>query len=780
MALYEHNTRNEGKTSSLALIEIKPGTIEILERPEGADLILESPSCPVCASFLTLAPVRSSFATVLTTKPLDADVLEEHGGVKLLSYYIKCESTGVMNPRTLPLIDINDHAPVFEKDVYQVEASKSLPVDYKVVQVKATDADANPVFNTVTYSIEPPSDTFDITSEGWIVLKKSLDYAITNSYTLTVIAKDIDSKMDDAIVMISVTDVLYFQHRSYYAYILENEMASLYGVHPEPIQALGVDKEEDQIIYGISTVNPDQYWEHFGINTITGVITVLKKLDHEEESMITLGITASQENDSERTATATVEVEVTDVNEAPEFSQPVYEAYTFTVVPIGFCVINVKATDPDVGETDTLRYSVAEPSSQFTVDPSSGQVCTTSYLGSEKVTTIVNITVLDARGLDDFALVKVEIHKSEKENIASLSINVNHDAVKQNEEKVKQVLEKHISSNVTIIDISPLEKASSYWTYIDVVAMVDSSILHQYVIDMRLEEHKPAILEELQGVFGPDTDFDVVTPGDKGGMDNSTILLATLLPAIAFIIAFIALPRMRDTLKEKIKDASAYAFQSPAITASSTHVPVNRSKQCKRIGRPHPSGQSNQWPNSWGILSTILEHPELDHPSSMSQDASDLIDSRASSGYLSQGTTSSTLSSISSGSKLFGPCSEPESELDHLSSVSKDAKGLIDTRKTSSHVSQGTTSSTLSNISSDSASTQNATLREGSLLFGPRSEPTERKSVRKIFQDHHPKPELDQPSICFIPIPSGSMPPPNGSLKVGSTLFGPSSDLPLE
>ncbi|XP_063050447.1 uncharacterized protein LOC134445298 [Engraulis encrasicolus] len=409
------------------------------------------------------------------------------------------------------------------------------------------------------------------------------------------------------------------------------------------------------------------------------------------------------------------------------------------------------ATDPDVWDTETLQYSLAEPNSMFDIKPSSGQVYVASSLKNEKMKSTLTLKVLDAHELGDTALVEL------------------------------------------------LQKASSYQTNIDIVAMEDTVILYDYQIEKRLYTNAPAIQEDLEAVFGPDVDFEVgpfgpdvdfeVGPSGpgKGDTDVTSILLGILIPIaiVSLVIAFIhrASPHMSTTLRGLITDASTYLSQG---TSSSTHsnVPANktsmynasiradscpvgplpnfrRSKQrphvgeifpsvFKKIGPPHRIDRSKQRPHAGEIFPTIVEHPEP--------------------------------------------------ELEHPSSTGQDARGLIDTRTSSLCVSQGTY--THSNRSLDCTSTQNDTLRGGSILVGPFSEPTERRSVCEILPSvaDHPKPEVNQlqssvgqdanglintstssayasqgtPSSAYRS--SGNISPDNGSLRGGCTWVGPLSE----
>ncbi|CAM4541149.1 unnamed protein product, partial [Caretta caretta] len=133
----------------------------------------------------------SNNATVRTTKPLDADTLEN----SYLFYDIFCQRTGIdeklKNARKLFLNDINDNSPVFLQTHYSVSISEATEVNLTVIKVEAQDKDVTPDFSIISYSLlGPNSDYFHIKEgDGNITLKKGLEYKKINSFNLTVQAK---------------------------------------------------------------------------------------------------------------------------------------------------------------------------------------------------------------------------------------------------------------------------------------------------------------------------------------------------------------------------------------------------------------------------------------------------------------------------------------------------------------------------------------------------------------------------------------------------------------
>ncbi|KAL2086489.1 hypothetical protein ACEWY4_017548 [Coilia grayii] len=513
------------------------GRLELVKTPPEAHLTLESPSCPVCLSFLDLSHTPGdSLATVQTKKPLDAEILTEYNGT--FTYSVVCMKSGVRNDRTLGLKDINDNTPVFEKDVYEVQVSKFLPVRSLVVQVKATDADVSPLYNTVTYSIKPPSDTFEVTSDGSVLLNKQLNCTITTLYSFNVTAMDIDGNSNSTTVMVTVTDGPTFEYKIYNASVSKKEVGPIENIDPAPIKAKGGNKHS--IIYHISAVDPSEYLSNFVINNKSGIITIQTQLSHVRASTVSLDIQASLENDNTKTANAMVILDVENGpevgNNPPVFSQQVYSAEIFSVVPVDFTVLVVKATDPDVGETEMLKYSLVDPNSLFAVEPSSGLVHVVSDLHSGTETLKVRAT--DPHGLYDTTTVEVMIKESGEDNIATMSLNKPYDTVVTNANSIEDALENATMWEVHIISITKhddsvkqdraLKKDSTFQTNVHFIAMVQSGsvIMCKYDIKGKLESEKESVLEKLRAVLGADVDFEI--PEGPPGIDLVAIVLGTL------------------------------------------------------------------------------------------------------------------------------------------------------------------------------------------------------------------------------------------------------------
>ncbi|XP_035262154.1 cadherin EGF LAG seven-pass G-type receptor 2-like [Anguilla anguilla] len=315
---------------------------------------------------------ENSTATVYSKSPLDADVLIESQGE--LYYSLRC-SNSVENTRVLMLNDKNDNTPIFDAPAYNSTVSERLAVNSAVIQVRATDADVSPAYNRITYSIMPPVPSeFEMTFDGTIVLKKSLNYNVATGYSFMAKARDDGDRSATVPVTITVEDFdnmnPYFNQSLYNAVIRELEVGVFLSIQPEAIEARDGDTGINQlIIYSISAVSPSDYTSSFNIDAVSGIITVVNSLDREEVAMVTVNIKAAQSDDSLKTAQAVVSVTVEDVNDnAPEFDQSGYSVTILENTPEGSFVLTVRVTDRDEGGFNgTLR--IIPDSAPFSISP---------------------------------------------------------------------------------------------------------------------------------------------------------------------------------------------------------------------------------------------------------------------------------------------------------------------------------------------------------------------------------------------------------------------------
>ncbi|KAH3819069.1 cadherin EGF LAG seven-pass G-type receptor 1-like isoform X2 [Dreissena polymorpha] len=273
--------------------------------------------------------------------------------------------------------DINDNNPIFSPKTYSIVLPEDTPQYKQIIQVTATDADAQQ-FPTLTYQIQSGNNdqTFMISREnGWITLQKLLDYKTQTRYILTIRASDVDNKFDTAEVYINVSDInKHTPSFSYAPYTLSIEEELPVGTSIGQVTATDVDIGENGRISFTILSNVRE----FAIDPNSGVITTRESLDRELQAAYSFDVKASDHGNPPKSEVANVIVEVKDVNDnQPVFNPATYKAKVSEGDIGGALVTTVTATDKDWNINAQIRYQFQdgiEGSADFEIDPANGQI----------------------------------------------------------------------------------------------------------------------------------------------------------------------------------------------------------------------------------------------------------------------------------------------------------------------------------------------------------------------------------------------------------------------
>ncbi|XP_049729827.1 protocadherin beta-17 [Elephas maximus indicus] len=140
-----------------------------------------------------------------------------------------------------------------------------------------------------------------------------------------------------------------------------------------------------------------------------------KALDREEQPELRLTLTALDGGSPPRTGTSQVVILVVDVNDnAPEFTQLLYEVQVPENSAIGSLVISVSARDLDAGTHGELAYSFFQPSNQviqaFQINAVMGEIRLKKLLDFEEIQSYsMEIEASDGGGLSGKCTVAIEV-----------------------------------------------------------------------------------------------------------------------------------------------------------------------------------------------------------------------------------------------------------------------------------------------------------------------------------------------------------------------------------
>lgn len=227
----------------------------------------------------------------------------------------------------------------------------------------------------VTLEVKSHADTFAITPSGELTTKVELDYDEgPHNYSVQISITD-GLNSDEAEVDVQVADV--------------NDNSPVFS--PDSITAtVPEDAEAGADVAHVSASDKDSGFNKdvryslrggggsFFIHPVSGMLSVAAALDRETTAQYELLAVAEDQGRPARSATASLRVRVSDVNDnAPRFSEAQYRLEVLETEPVGAELLTLSAPDPDDGANGTVSYRLVQqsPSSAaaaFELDATSG------------------------------------------------------------------------------------------------------------------------------------------------------------------------------------------------------------------------------------------------------------------------------------------------------------------------------------------------------------------------------------------------------------------------
>ncbi|XP_058398237.1 protocadherin alpha-1-like [Diceros bicornis minor] len=299
----------------------------------------------------------------------------------------------------ITVLDVNDNAPLFSQALYRVHLSETTAKGTLVTILNASDADEG-VNGEIVFSFgsDVPLNVqknFKIdSSSGEIRLIGRLDYEETKSYEIQVKAVDKGSPpmSNHCKVLVKVLDV------NDNAPELAVTSLSLPVREDAPLStvvAFMSVSDRDSGANGQVTCTLTPHVPFKLMSTFKNYYSLVldSALDRESTANYEVVVTARDGGSPSLSATASVSVEVADVNDnAPAFAQPEYTVFVKENNPPGCHIFTVSARDADAQENARVSYSLVERrvgeralSSYVSVHAESGKVYALQPLDHEEL-----------------------------------------------------------------------------------------------------------------------------------------------------------------------------------------------------------------------------------------------------------------------------------------------------------------------------------------------------------------------------------------------------------
>ncbi|XP_068601351.1 protocadherin Fat 3a [Brachionichthys hirsutus] len=312
--------------------------------------------------------------------------------------------------------DVNDNHPIFQKMSYRVVLSETAMIGTPALQVIATDKDSEKN-SIVRYQIfsdaQNSTDYFHIdSSSGLILTARMLDHEVIQTYDFIVKATDngfppLSSEVSVKVVVNDINDnPPIFNQLLYEAYV--NELAPR-DHFVTCVQASDADSSDfDKLEYSILSGNEKKT---FVMDKKTGIIVLSSHRKERMETSYSLNVSVS---DGVFTSTAQVHIKVLAANlYSPVFGQSMYEAELKENSAVGTKVLQVKATDADLGVFGHISYFFVNDmgKDKFSIDKR-GQITTLEKLDREdpgNKDIVLTVAAQDSGGYVSYCAVQITL-----------------------------------------------------------------------------------------------------------------------------------------------------------------------------------------------------------------------------------------------------------------------------------------------------------------------------------------------------------------------------------
>ncbi|CAH1776950.1 unnamed protein product [Owenia fusiformis] len=325
--------------------------------------------------------IDEKLGVVMVARQLDRDSQSEYNLVAMATDGGSPPLSSTVSIKVYVTIS-NNAPPKFEKDEYTTELAENQDIGTYVTVVQAVSRSS--VMYTIVngnalgyYMINP--------SAGVITTKKELDYEQHRFYNLTIQATNMVGLKVNTTVLIHIIDendnAPIFYQQEYVGIISESSQSGSVVLDDTkaPLVIKANDRDDNQNKLLDYSIQEPAARHVFSIDSTTGAIRTLTKLDHETvpEYSFTVQVVDLGKPSLTSEVPAKVTIHIDDVNDSPpKFKQDIYEATVYLPTFTDISVLHIEASDPDTDINSQLIYSIKSGNinNTFKIDPESGYI----------------------------------------------------------------------------------------------------------------------------------------------------------------------------------------------------------------------------------------------------------------------------------------------------------------------------------------------------------------------------------------------------------------------
>ncbi|XP_027138787.1 protocadherin beta-13 [Larimichthys crocea] len=269
------------------------------------------------------------------------------------------------------ILDMNDNAPQFRRDVIHLDISEATPKGERFSLSNAVDPDVGS--NSVkTYHLSE-SENFNIevqtgregTKFADLILTKTLDreQQAVHNLILTAVDGGTPARSGTASVIVRVLDTNdnapTFDKTSYSIKVMENSPIGSLVIH---LNATDLDEgSNSDLTYSYSLYTSEKTQETFNLNPSTGEITVKGMLNYEDFKIYDMEIIATDKGANSLSGQCTIKILVEDMNDNhPEISIKSFQSPVNENIELDTVIAVVSVSDKDSGDNGVVDLHIPD------------------------------------------------------------------------------------------------------------------------------------------------------------------------------------------------------------------------------------------------------------------------------------------------------------------------------------------------------------------------------------------------------------------------------------
>ncbi|XP_058238152.1 cadherin-5 [Hemibagrus wyckioides] len=385
----------------------------------------------------------NEFGDVLVMKKLDREKISSYKLTAQIINTISGQELEEQSEFTIKVQDINDHTPEFSEP-YAGSVDERARPGTVVMTVRATDKDDPSSPNgMVTYTLLNATNVFNINRRtGEITAKNNnLDRESQSEYKVLVQVSDTPGSTGglsaSTVMTITINDLndneaTFSKQR--YSFVVDEDKPAGFIIGKLDIQ----DRDEKQNKRPMFTIE-HSYHHVFDVehnDNYDGVLILKKELDYETKASYTFTVNIKEyvvqpPDNSNAWTSATIHINVKDVEEPPVFSQKVYN-FTVKEEQKNIIVGSVSARDMDK-TNHKIRYSIKDPNSPVNINSETGQLTLKK--------------ALDREVQKEYMFLVMAEEESNKKLKSYVTVRINVLDINDNDPELPKDLELHICEN---------------------------------------------------------------------------------------------------------------------------------------------------------------------------------------------------------------------------------------------------------------------------------------------------------------------------------------------